>query len=417
MRISTVLRKLLGVERTVVLGWELRPGRDGRDDLVIGVRPDGRGRPRCSVCARRCPGYDQGEGPRRWRAPDAFYTKVFLEYAVPRVRCAEHGVVVAAVPWAAAGSRFTHAFEQEVAWLAGRADMSMVATLMRVAWRSVDAIVDRVVARASGRVDRLDGLRRIGIDETSYRKGQRYLLRVVDHDSGRQVWAGKGANQDTLRSFFDALGPQRCARLTHVSCDGAEWMHDVVTERAPQAEICLDPFHVVAWATKALDNLRRRLAGQLRGQGRPEQAATLKNSRWALLKNPRELTNVQKGTLAGIRADNEPLYRGYLLKEQLRFVFRSDHASEAKSLLGGWLAWANRCRIPEFTQLAKTIKKFQKLIWNSIDSGLSNARLEASNNHLRLIQRRGYGYRSAESLIAISDLVLGGLCPPLPGRA
>jgi len=107
---------------------------------------------------------------RYWRAPDVFYTKVFLECAAPRVRCPEHGVVVEQVAWAAAGSRFTHSFEQEVAWLAGRADMSMVATLMRVAWRSVDAIVERVVARAAGKVDRLDGLSRIGIDETSYRK-------------------------------------------------------------------------------------------------------------------------------------------------------------------------------------------------------------------------------------------------------
>ena len=237
---------------------------------------------------------------------------------------------------------------------------------------------------------------------------------MVDHDSGRQVWAGKGANQDTLRSFFDALGPERCARLSHISCDGAEWMHDVMAEKAPQALVCLDPYHVVSWATKALDKLRRRLAGELRHRGRPEQAASLKDSRWALLKNPAELTGAQKSTLAGIRADNEPLYRGYLLKEQVRYVFRADGVSEAKSLLGGWLAWAGRSRIPEFTRLSETIRRFQTLIWHTLESGLSNARLEASNNHLRLIQRRGYGYRSAESLIAISDLVLGRLGPPLP---
>ena len=120
------------------------------------------------------------------------------------------------------------------------AALTVVAMLLRVAWRSVADIVTRVVADGRDTIDRLAGLRRIGIDEISYRKGQRYLLCVVDHDTGRLVWAAKGRNQETLRRFFDALGDQRGALLTHVSADGAEWIHAVVAERAPQAVLCLD---------------------------------------------------------------------------------------------------------------------------------------------------------------------------------
>jgi transposase len=344
-------------------------------------------------------------------------TQVFLQARTRRVVCAEHGVVVAAVPWARPGSRFTAAFEDTCAWLVCHAALSVVAILLRVAWRSVSDIITRVVAQRAAQTDRLAGLRRIGIDEISYRKGQRYLLVVVDHDTGRLVWAGKDRTQETLRRFFDQLGAERAAALTHVSADGADWIHTVVAERAPRAVLCLDPFHVVAWATKALDQVRRGLAGQLRRSGRAEQATTIKNTRWALLKNPDSLSTEQRTTLAGIQATNGPLYRAYLLKEQLRAVFQARDLPAARRLLIGWLAWAQRSRLPAFVKLAKTIKRYRQLILNSVEHGLSNARSEATNTHLRLLTRRAYGFRTPEALIAMADLTRGGLCPSLPGRS
>ena len=275
----------------------------------------------CSRCQRRCPGYDSSAKPRRWRGLDLGSTRVFLQANTSRVSCPEHGVVVAAVPWARAGSRFTMVFEDTAAWLVCHAALSVVAILLRVAWRSMSDIVTRVVAERAGQIDRLAGLRRIGIDEISYRKGHRYLLVVVDHDSGRLVWAGKDRNQHTLGRFFDDLGGQRAAQLTHVSADGAEWIHDVVTARAPQAVLCLDAFHVIAWATEALDAVRRAMVNQLRAGGRTDEAKARKGSRWALLKNPPNLTGDQRTTLAGIAKDNDGLYRAYLLKEQLREIF------------------------------------------------------------------------------------------------
>jgi len=104
----------------------------------------------------------------------------------------------------------------------------------------------------------LAGLARIGIDEISHRKGHRYLTCVVDQDSGRLAWAAPGRSSETLHRFFDELGAVRCAGLTHVSADGAQWIHDTVTTRAPQAVLGLDPFHVVGWVTRELDNVRRQ---------------------------------------------------------------------------------------------------------------------------------------------------------------
>lgn len=417
MRTTRVWRRVLGVEHTVIESVELETGVRGEEVLVARVRVKAGAARRCSRCHRRCPGYDTSAKPRRWRGLDLGSTRVFLQARTSRVVCAEHGVVVAAVPWARAGSRFTTAFEDSVAWLVCHATLSVVAILLRIAWRSVSDIVTRVVADRAGQTDRLAGLRRIGIDEISYRKGQRYLLVVVDHDSGRLVWAGKNRTAETLRRFFDELGAQRAAALTHVSADGAEWIHTVVAERAPRAVLCLDAFHVVAWATKALDEIRRALAAQLRRTGRAEQATTIKHTRWALLKNPDLLTTNQRTTLAAIQTTNSPLYRAYLLKEQLRAIFQARDLTAATTLLAGWLSWAQRSRLAPFTKLAKTIKKYRQLILNAVEHDLSNARTEATNTHLRLLTRRAYGYHSPESLIAMADLTRGGLCPPLPGRS
>ena len=229
------------------------------------------------------------------------------------------------------------------------------------------------------------------------------------------MWAGADRTAATLRRFFDDLGPDRARALTHVSADGAEWIHTVVAERAPSAVLCLDAFAVVAWATTALDEVRRSLAAQLRRTGRPDQATTIKHTRWALLKNPPELTGDQRTTLAAIAKDNGALYRAYLLKEQLRMIFQAE-LPEARALLAGWISWARRSRIPAFVRLAKTITRYRDLILNAVEHGLSNARSEATNTHLRLLTRRAYGYHSPEALIAMADLTRGGLCPPLPGR-
>ena len=414
MRTARVWPVLLGVEHTVIEKVELRQ-ENGEEVLVASVRPTRSRRSRCSRCGRRARGYDRGEGRRRWRALDLGSTRTYLQADSPRVSCPVHGVVVAAVPWARAGARHTHAFEDTCAWLAANAALSTVAELLRCTWRTVSAIVVRVVADRAGETDRLAGLTRIGIDEISYRKGHRYLLAVVDHDTGRLVWAAPGRDQATLRAFFDALGPERAALLTHVSADGAQWIHDVVAERAPQAVLCIDAFHVVAWATKAVDEVRRNLVGDLRRAGGKDAAAELKGTRWALLKNPGDLTGEQRTTLAWIATTNRGLYRAYLLKEQLREAFRVK-GRRGRLLLAGWLAWARRSRLPAFVKLAKTIARYLPPIHNTFDHGLSNARSEATNTHLRLLTRRAYGYHSPDALIAMAMLTRGGLCPELPGR-
>jgi transposase len=421
---ATLWRALLGVEKTVVDDVEFD---EGERVLVAHVRPRARarGRARCGRCQRRSPAYDRGEGRRRWRALDLGTIQVELEADAPRVNCAEHGPTVAAVPWARHSAGHTTVFDEQVAWLATVCSKSAVTELMRVAWRTVGAIITRVWADVEAVHDLFAGLTRIGIDEISYKRGHRYLTVVVDHDSGRLVWAAPGRDKATLGAFFDALeasGKGRCAQITHVSADGADWISDAVADRCPHAVRCADPFHVVRWATDALDEVRRQAWNEARGAvhqrraGRASgHAKALKHARFALWKNPENLTTRQQAKLAWVAKTDPRLHRAYLLKEGLRLVFQLPY-DEAVDALETWVEWARRCRIPAFVNLQRRIVKHRASILAAIEHGLSNGRIESVNTKIRLITRVAFGFKSPEALIALAMLNLGGHRPVLPGR-
>ncbi len=413
MRYARVWQRLFEIERAVI---EQVFFDEDADCLVASVRPrKGAAKLRCGICSIRCGRYDRGEGRRRWRALDLGVVKAYVEAEAPRVNCPEHGPTVAQVPWARHGAGHTRSFDDQVAWLVTHTSKSAVTELMRVAWRTVGAIASRVVDDARALCDPFDGLRRIGIDEISYRRGHKYLTVVVDHDSGRLVWAAPGRDKETLEKFFDLLGKERSALIKLVSADAAEWIATVVGQRCKKATLCADPFHMVAWATKALDEERRALWRNAKKTGAPNLIARIKGCRYALLKNPENLTDTQQASLSRVAKINTKLYRAYLLKEQFRLIFQL-RGKAAITALDAWCSWARRCRIPAFVELYYKIVAHRDTIINTLKHGLSNALIESTNTKLRLITRMAYGFKSTDNLIALCLLDRGGYCPPLPGR-
>ncbi len=239
---------------------------------------------------------------------------------------------------------------------------------------------------------------------------------IVDHDTGRLIWAAPGRDKATLNRFFDALGKSRCARLTEVSADGAEWIADVVGSRCLNARLAMDAFHVVAWATDALDEVRRDTWNDARRHlGDRVLADRLKGCRYALWKNPENLTGRQRGKLHWVAYTNRGLYRAYLLKEELRLAIRTK-GDQGIALLGHWLAWAARCQIPAFVELGRKIRRHRIPIEQALRSKTSNAVVESTNTKIRVLTRVAFGFRSPEALIAMAMLAVGGVCPDLPGR-
>ena len=427
----SLLRGALGLECTAIENVT----KDSDGVVVFHVRPMARQRGRCGRCRRRSPRYDAGAGRRRWRTLDHGIAMAYLEADAPRVRCVEHGVVVAHVPWAAHGAGHTHTFDQQVAWLVVRTSKSAVTELMRIAWRTAGAIIDRVWARIEEEHhgpagDLLDGLRRIGIDEISYRRGQLFVTVVVDHDTGHLVWAHQGRDRATLHGFFDDLGATRAEQITHVSADSASWIREVVTKRCPQAVQCADPFHVVKWANQALGTVRTttwrearaqcatRKNGREQGRQRRDSvgaARELAHARYCLWKNPENLTDRQQQRLRWIAQTHPVLWEAYRLKEGLRLLFQMRGRPAIKAF-HDWLTWARSSPVHEFTHLAERITAIRKTIVATLIHGLSNALVESVNTKIRLLTRIAYGFHTPQPLIALAMLSRGPHPPRLPGR-
>ncbi len=155
---------------------------------------------------------------------------------------------------------------------------------------------------------------------------------------------------------------------------------------------------------------------QRRARRATGDAKKLKGARYALWKNPENLTAHQQAKLAWVAKTNPTLHRGYLLKEGLRFVLRVK-GQAGKEALDRWLAWAQRCRIPGFVGLGRKIRRHRAAINAALDHGLSQGLIESTNTKIRVLTHMAYGFKSPEALIALALLSLGGYRPNLPGRA
>jgi transposase len=341
---------------------------------------------------------------RRWRHLDLAGSRCHLEYELRRVRCDDCGVRVEAVPWARPGARHTRDFEDVVAFCAQQMAKTPITALLRVAWDTVGAIVERVVADHLD-ADRLAGLVMIGVDEISYRRGQRYLTQVCDHTSGAIVWARPGRDAATLQAFFDELGDGGRASIRAISIDMNGGYEKAIRDRQADdpdfdPEVCFDPFHVVQLAGRAVDEVRRA-EWNTAGKSKSGHGRWVKSVRWSLLKAPANQTARQLAALHEVSRANKRLYRAFLLKEELRLLYHLDDPRLAPDHLKAWLAWASRSKLKPFVKLARTIRRHRDGILAAIRLGLSNSRMEALNSKVRLLSHRSFGFHGPQPLIAL----------------
>lgn len=411
MRVSKVVRAILGFTREVVImSVELVDG--ARPTLRVHVRPKVRRRGRCSRCGALGPWFDNGDGARSWRHIDAGFATVELGAVARRVECSSCGPTVAALAWARHDSAFSRAFEDLVVHDAIVGNKAAAADRYGISWRAVNNMCVRVATEALGRVDLLDGLVAIAIDEVKYKKGHRYLTVVCDHVTGRVIWAAKGRSKDTVGSFFDALG-DRAADLGFVTADGATWITDVVAERAPDATVCLDTFHVVQWATTALDEVRREEWNKLRRAGAAKAAKAFKGLRFLLRRNWVNLTMSQREVIWSLERANRRTFRAFQLKEELRDIFALPLLA-AQRALDDWLAYASRSKLAPFVKLARTIRTYRASIEATIEWRLTNGLAESNNASIGRIRANARGFHDPEAFITMIMLDRSGIGPDLP---
>jgi transposase len=346
---------------------------------------------------------------REWRHLDLAGFMLFLRCDVRRVYCHKCGETgVERLPWTSAPrARFTEEFDDHVAFLAQRCDKTAVEKMMRIAWRSVGRCIERVLVRRRP-TNALDDLVTIGVDEISYRKHHHYLTLVADQVEGRIVWGKAGKDAETLKAFFDELGDERTLGLKAVTMDMGGAYLKAVREKAPHVQVIFDRFHVQGLASQALDETRRDRWQELRRED-PAAARAMKHTRWALLRNPISLSDAERTKLSEIQKDNRPLYRAYLLKEELRDILDRRQPNVVRELLLKWISWALRSRLAPFARVAKTIREYLDEIVAYIRWRLTNGLVEGLNNKARLLTRRAYGFHSAEAALAMILLCCSGL--------
>jgi transposase len=383
----------------------------GAEGVIVSVRLRRRRRvcSRCGQTGRRLEIHDRRV--KRWRHLDLGANRCVIECELRRLRCRDCGVHLEAVPWARPGAHHTRDLEDVVAWLAQQMATTPIAGMLRIGWDTVGRIVARVV---SDRLDerRLAGLVAVGVDEISYRRGQRYLTSVVDHRAGAIVWCAAGRNAATLQAFFDELGDRKSS-IRAVSIDMSGGYEKAIRDNVPGAEICFDPFHVVRLAQRAVDQVRRD-EWNAHERSHTPKGRWIKGTRWSLLKAPEKQSIGQLALLGEVQQANNALYRAFLLKEELRLLYRLDDARLAPAHLDSWLAWASRSRLIPFVKLARTIRRHRAGILAAIRLGLSNGRLEGLNSRIRLISHRSFGFHSAAPLIALVYLCCSGILIDLP---
>jgi transposase len=270
-------------------------------------------------------------------------------------------------------------------------------------WRVVDHYVQSARAQAD-----YSEVKRVGIDETSARRGQDYISLFFDLDQRRLLFGTAGKDHETVRAFTEDLKAHKGApeNVTAACIDMSKAFIKGIREAMPNAEITFDPFHLIQLMNDALGKVRAEEARLF-----PE---LLHGSRYAFLKNPENLTEKQDETLTNLSRYRLKTAKAYLIKLALQDVYFAPTRQDAEALLKGWYSWAIRCQIEQVKKVAKTVKDH----WNGIlawfDSKLSNGFLEAVNGLIQAAKRRARGYRSTKNLINMAYLIAGKLDFTLP---
>ena len=233
---------------------------------------------------------------------------------------------------------------------------------------------------------------------------------MLDHDTGKTA--------ETLYTFFDLIGPEQYAGMQLVTIDMSAAYEKAITERLPNATIIFDRFHVQQLSSHAVDEVRRGQHRELLDAGATEEATVIKGTRFALLKNPWNLTRDEGRKLRDVQDNNTQLFRAYLLNQTLASALDYLQPPRARRALDDWLSWACRSKLAPFVKASRTIRSKKEGVLAYIQERLANGIVEGTNNRLRMLARRAFGFHSPDALISMRYLCCGGieLHPPLPQR-
>ena len=410
MQLKTILNKIHKHKSFVYEAVRLYE-RGGRLRLDVDVRPRANGRPKCSGCGRRRPGYDT-LSVRRFEFVPMWGIAVYFVYAMRRVDCAKCGIVVESVPWGDGKHQATTTYAWFLAGWAKRLSWSQVAEAFQTSWERVFRSVEMAVTWGLEHRD-LEGVEAIGIDEVLWHKGYRFVTLVyqIDQRVRRLLWVGRERRAKTLLKFFRVFGPERSTRLRFICTDMWQPYLKVIAKKASGAIHVLDRFHIMAHMNKAINEVRAKEARRLEADG---YVPVLKGMRYCLLKRPENLTDSQEVKLAELLQYNLRAVRAYLLKEDFQGFWDYVSPAWAGKFLDRWCTRAMRSRLVPMKRVARMLRRHRELLlnWFRAHGTVSAGAVEGLNNKLKLTTRKAYGFRTFHALEIALYHTLGDLPQP-----
>lgn len=410
MQLQSILRTVHPIPGFVYGRVELRRSRAG--PLVrVDIRARRGSRGICGGCAKKRRGYDT-LAPREFAFVPLWGMVVVLVYAMRRVECPRCGVTTEMVPWATGKSPMTHAFVWFLANWARLLSWKETARRFHTTWDVVFRAVEQAV-RWGLEHRNLDGIRSIGVDELSWKKGHKYLTLVyqIDHGCRRLLHIARDRKATSFNAFFDMLGDDRTRDIRFVASDMWKAFLKVVRARCGDALHVLDRFHVMQLMSKAIDLVRRDEVRALRAAGKQPY---LTKTRWLLLKRPKNLRRRERARLRDLVAINLKTVRAYLLKEDFQRFWRYRSVSAATRFLADWTGRAIRSRIAPLKKFARTLRDHQWELqnWFLARRQFAAGATEGFNGKARITMRKAYGFRTYEHAEIALYHALGHLPEP-----
>ena len=411
MHLQSILRRVQPLPGFVYGRAVVQEARGGILEVDVHVRPRAGARAVCGNCGKKGPGYDS-LSERRFAFVPLWGMAVFFLYTMRRVDCRRCGVTVEMVPWASGKSPATHAYTWFLASWAKVLSWTETARRFRTTWDTVFRAVDHAV-RWGLEHRNLDGIRSIGVDELSWKKGHKYLTVVyqIDHGCRRLLHVAKDRTARSFHAFFDMLGDERSKSIAFVASDMWKAFCNVVRDRCDLVLHVLDRFHVMQLMSKAIDETRRQEVRHLRALGR---APLLTKTRWLLLKRPANLRPGERGRLRELVAINLRSVRAYLLKEQFQHFWSYTSVAGGRKFLAAWTRMAMRSRIEPLKKFARTLRAHERelLNWFHARGQFAAGATEGFNNKARITTRKAYGFRTYEHAEIALYHALGDLPEP-----
>lgn len=399
---ETLFSQALGLEKPWTVDRITFSEADKRLDIYLDF-PRG-SKFTCPKCGRKdVPVYDTHE--KSWRHLNFFQHQAFLHAPEPRANCPDCGVKHVEVPWARPDSGFSLLFEALIMMLAGDMPVAAIARLLGEHDTRVWRVVQHYVGEARKHESYFD-VHRIGVDETSRKKGHHYVSIFADLDRSKVIFATEGRSSKVIgqfsNDFHDHNGDPDDVR--EVCCDMSPAFIEGVEHCLPNARITYDRFHVMKIVNEAVDKVRRE---------EQKECPALKKSRYIWLKNPENLKTDQQDRLEELSKMNLKTAKAYQIKLNLRELWKLP-PRDAMHFLLKWIAWALTSELEPIVEAAGTILRHYEGIVAFAETKISNGILEGINSLVQAARNKARGYRTVEYFITIIYLIAGKLKFQLP---